>query len=99
MAIAYFHEWPGVTREMAQGVKGRIYAQLRNAAPERCIFAADGETEGAYRTFDVWESQDAAFRFYQGIRDPALQAEGIPQSEPRVLPIHWHSSQPPAAAG
>lgn len=99
MAMAYFHEWPGVTREMAQGVQGRIYAELGNAAPDGGIFAADGETDGAYWTFDVWESGDAALRFYHEIRDPALQAEGIPQSKPRVLPIHWHSMQPPAAEG
>ncbi len=96
MAVAYFHEWPGVTQEMAQRVQTRLYAQLGNAAPEGGIYAADGEADGAYWTFDVWESEDTARRFYTEIRDPALEAEGIPQSQPRVLPVHWHSLEPPS---
>ena len=91
MAVAYFCEWPGATEEMAQRVQQRINVQTGDAPRERAIFHADGEADGAYWTFDVWESEDAARRHYSTIRDPALEAEGIPLCQPRVLPVHWHS--------
>ena len=99
MAIAYFHERPGGTREMGQAVAERINAQLGNAPPEGAIFHADGEADGNWWGFDVWESEDAAQRFYDGILRPAVEAEGIPWRQLRLLPVHWHTLEAPAAAG
>ena len=99
MSVAYFHEWPGVTSEMAQGVQGRINAQTGDAPPEGGIFHADGESDGNWWGFDVWESEDAAQRFFDEIIGPALDAQGIPRSQPRLLPIHWQSLEAPTTAG
>jgi hypothetical protein len=97
MAVAYFHEWPGTTREMGQEVADRVNARLGDAPPEGAIFHADGEAGGAWWGFDVWESEDAAQRFYDGILGPATDAAGIPRSQPRTLPVHWHSLEAPGA--
>ncbi len=67
MAVAYFHEWPGATTEMGQEVVNRINAQLGNAAPQGSIFHVDGEAADGWWGFDVWESEDAARRFYDDI--------------------------------
>lgn len=99
MAVAYFNDWPGATPDMARGVADRIGAQLGDSPPEGGIFHAEGESDGAWWTFDVWESDDIAQRFYDAIRDPALEAEGVPPSQPRVLSIHWHSLEAPSTAG
>ncbi len=99
MAVAYFHEWPGVTQEMAQRVRARLYAQLGNAAPEGGIYAADGEADGAYCTFDVWESEDAAQRFFDEMLKPAPEAVGAPQAQRRTLSIQWHTLEVPNGAG
>ncbi len=84
---------------MAQGVSDRINAVLGDAPPEGAIFHAEGESDGGWWGFDVWESEDAAQRFYEGILAPAVEAEGAPPSQPRTMPVHWHSMEPPPAAG
>ncbi len=99
MSVAYFHEWPGVTQQMGQAVAERINAQLGNAPPEGGIFHADGEADGNWWGFDVWESEESAQRFFDEIVGPALDAEGIPRRQPRLLPVHWHSMEAPTAAG
>lgn len=99
MAVVYFHEWPGKTTAMAQGVSDGINAQLGSAIPEGAIFHAEGGPDGAWWSFDVWESEDAAQRFYNEILQPATEAEGAPQGQMRALPIHWHSLETPSAAG
>ncbi len=99
MSVAYLHEWSGATREIAQGVSNRINAVLGDAPPEGAIFHAEGESDGGWWGFDVWESEDAAQRFYDGILAPAVEAEGAPPSQPRTMPVHWHSMEPPPAAG
>ncbi len=99
MAVAYLHEWSGATREIAQGVSDRINAVLGDAPPEGAIFHAEGESDGGWWVFDVWESEDAAQRFYDGILQPAIEAEGAPQGQMRTLPVHWHSMEAPPAAG
>ena len=99
MAVAYLHEWSGATREIAQGVSDRINAVLGDAPPAGSIFHAEGESDGGWWGFDVWESEDAAQRFYEGILAPALEAEGAPPSQPRTMPVHWHSMEAPPAAG
>ncbi len=99
MAVAYFHEWPGATREMAQGVSDRINAQLGGAPPEGAIYHAEGESGGGWWGFDVWESEDAARRFYDEMLTPAAEAVGAPRSQPRTLPIHWHSMEAPSTSG
>lgn len=99
MSVAYFHEWPGTTPEMALGVQVRINAQTGNAPPEGGIFHADGGSDGNWWGFDVWESEDAAQRFFDEILGPALDAAGIPRSQPRLLPVHWHSMEAPDTAG
>ena len=99
MAVAYFHEWVGVTREMARRVSDRINAQLGDAPPEGAVYHAEGETDAAWWVFDVWESEDAARRFYDDVLAPVTDAMDIPRSEPRTLPVHWHSLEAPPAAG
>lgn len=99
MAVAYFHEWPGTTPEMAQGVSDRINAQLGAAPPGGPIFHAEGGAEGTWWGFNGWESENAAQRFYHEILQPAIEAEGAPQGQMRSLPVHWHTLEAPSTAG
>ena len=98
MAIAYFHEWPGATPEMAQAVSDRVSAQTGGAPPEGGLFHAEGQSDSGWWSFDVWESEDAARRFYDELVGPAAAAMGAPQGQMRTLPVHWHSMEAPAAA-
>ena len=99
MAVAYFQQWPGATREMAQGVSDRINARTGGSPPEGAIFHAEGEAEGSWWAFDVWESEDAARRFYDETLKPAAEAVGAPRDQTRTLSVHWHSLEAPTAAG
>ena len=99
MAIAYFHEWPGATPEMAHAVSDRISAQTGGGRPEGGIYHAEGQSDSGWWSFDVWESEDAARRFFDEMLKPAAEAVGAPQAQRRILPLHWHSLEAPTAAG
>lgn len=96
MVVAYFQEWPGVTREIAHGVADKIDAQLGGVRPEGELYHAEGDTEGAWWTFDVWESEDAARRFYDEMLNPAANPVSASQARIRPLRVHWHSKQAPS---
>ena len=70
MSIKYFRESSGTTPPLARRIADRIDARLGGAPPEGAIYHAEGGSAGAYWTFDVWESEEAARRFYDAIRDP-----------------------------
>lgn len=40
---------------------------------------------------DVWESPEALNTFFTERLSPALREVGVPESQPRVLPVHNHS--------
>ena len=84
---------------MAQAVSDRINERLGGGPPEGAIFHAEGEADGGWWDFDVWESEDAALRFYEGMLRPAAEAAGVPQGQVRTLPVHWHSMEVPSTAG
>ena len=98
MAIAYFHEWPGATPEMAQAVSDRVSAQTGGGAPEGGLFHAEGQSDSGWWSFDVWESEDVARRFFDEMLKPAAEAVGAPQAQRRTLSIQWHSLEAPAPA-
>ena len=96
MAVAYFQEWTGATRELGKRVSERMNAQTGGAPPEGGIYHAEGESDGAWWTFDVWESENSAQRFYDETLRPVVEELSIPQSQSRVLPVHWHSMEAPS---
>ena len=70
MSVKYFRESSGTTPPLARRIADRIDARQGCAPPEGAIYHAEGGSAGAYWTFDVWESEEAARRFYDAIRDP-----------------------------
>lgn len=95
MAVAHFYEYPETTQEMAQRVSDEVNTQLGSGPPAGGIYHAEGPMDGGgWWSFDVWDSEDAARSFHDDILAPAMQAVGVPLSQPRVLPVHWESNQP-----
>ena len=70
MAIKYFRESSDPAPAIARRISDRIDARQGEAQPEGAVYNAEGGSAGAYWTFDVWGSEEAARRFYDAIRDP-----------------------------
>jgi hypothetical protein len=87
MAVAAHVMWTGLTAEQ--------YDQLRDVvgweqeAPQGCILhLASFSPEGAH-IVDVWESEEAARRFFEDRLMPgALQFETPGEPEGRFFPVH-----------
>jgi hypothetical protein len=98
MAVAIFTETPNVTAEQAKQVDAEITRRLGvpNVGPEGGLFHADGPTDtGGWWIFEVWESDEAATRFHDGILKPALAHAGLEPAPSRRLEVTWHSPAAP----
>ena len=85
MAIAMIFE--------AQGVSQAQYDQVRNETspdntlPAGMLYHVGGPTEGGWRVAEVWESQEAADRYFQETLGQALKRANI-NVQPQVFPVH-----------
>jgi hypothetical protein len=95
MAVAYYSEFPQGSSEVAQQVAERVNQQIGPEGPDGGIYHAEGPRgDGGWWTFNVWESEDAAQRFFRDTLMPILQDVGVgrPDSQPRMLNVHWESN-------
>ena len=89
MAIAIMHDVPGVTQRQYDQVSEKLRQQGVTVPVAGQLFHAAGPIDGGWRTVDVWESREAADRFF-GEHLAAIFAEvGITADQPpQVFPIH-----------
>ena len=85
MAVGVIFKLPGVTQEQYD----EAAQQIDPAGPmEGCLVHAAGPMEGGWRVVEVWESQEAADRFFRERLQSVMGRVGIPPVEPKVFPVH-----------
>lgn len=96
MAVAFYSEFPDASTQMAQQVAERVNQEVGSEGPEGAIYHAEGPLgAGGWWTFNVWESEEAAQRFFRETLAPIVQevAGGMPDTPPRKLAVHWESNR------
>ena len=86
MALMFLFEFPGGRQEQFDQVLEKL--QLGGKSPPGQIFHVEGPMEGGWRVVDVWESQEAIDKFFQGKLGQALQEAGITAPQPQIWPVH-----------
>jgi len=51
--------------------------------------------DGGWWTFNVWDAEDAAERFFRETLHPVLDQVGVPHGQPRKLAVSWDTSSLP----
>jgi quinol monooxygenase YgiN len=83
MAVAMLAEVPGLTREQYELVVTKVN---ESGSPAGVLFHAGGPIEGGFRILEVWETPEAAEKFYTS--DVLKQATApLPeeQQQPKVI--------------
>jgi len=88
MSIMVIYDTPGVTQQQYDQVTERILKQVSMPVAGQ-LFHASGPIADGWRTVDVWESQDAADRFFREHLAAAFTEAGFsPTAQPQVCPVH-----------
>ena len=85
MAIAMIFDIPEMTQAVYDQVRTEVAPDNRPAAG--MLYHVAGPTETGWRVVEVWESQEAADRFFQAPLGPALHRANI-NVQPLVFPVH-----------
>ena len=75
------------TRAQYAQVVARVAAKTGPGLQPGQIFHAAGAVADGWRVMDVWESDEAAQRFFQETFREALQGAGCPVGPPAVFPV------------
>lgn len=87
MGIAMLLEWPGETKEQYEQLMEVL--ALDEHPPEGGIFHVCGPIPGGWRVLEMWESEEAFWRFFKERLKPAVQEVGIPDMpDPQLYPVH-----------
>jgi quinol monooxygenase YgiN len=90
MAILMLLEFEGGTREQYDQVDEILGGVTVDNAPEGLISHSAAISEDGLVVADVWESPEALQAFFDTQLGAALEQAEIPQTEPRILPVHNH---------
>ena len=89
MAVMMILDWEGVTPEQYAQVNDMMGIHSDADAPDGLIsHVAAIDDDGELTIVDLWESEEALGRFYETRLGPALAEVGIPESQPRIHPVH-----------
>ena len=88
MAVCMVFDMPGGTQEQYDQVVARVIAKTNSGLQPGQIFHAAGASAKGWRVVDVWESEEAAQRFFQETLQEAVQGTGFPLGPPAVFPVH-----------
>jgi len=86
MAIAMIFDAPGLTQAQYERVHRLV--SPGNTPPPGLLYHVAGPMEAGWRLVEVWESAEAAERFFRETLGPVLQAEGLPELRPQVFAAH-----------
>jgi len=85
MAIGMVFNVPGTTAAQYDQVRKELHPD--NKRPAGMLYHAAGPTSNGWRVVEVWESQEAADRYFQEKLGAALSKANI-SAQPDVFPIH-----------
>jgi quinol monooxygenase YgiN len=85
MAIAMLFNGVGVTQAQYDQVLTELHPDKKT--PAGMLFHVAGPTAEGWRVVEVWESQEAADRYFQTKLSAALQKAKI-EIRPDVFPVH-----------
>jgi len=86
MAVAMVFDVPGMTRAQDEQVHDAV--SPGNRPPAGLLYHVAGPTETGWRLIEVWESPEAADRFFRETLGPVLQQANIPPAAPQVFEVH-----------
>jgi len=94
MAIVMISDAPGGTRERTDKVMEALRQRGVSLPTEGQILHLCGPYNGGWRTVDVWESQEAADRFFRDHLEAVfMETGGIPEyTTPQVFPLYVHET-------
>jgi len=90
MPILMIMDIEGGTAEQYDRVDGLLGGLTPENAPAGLISHAAAVTDTGFMVADVWESAEDLQRFFDERLDAAITEAGLPQAEPRILPVHNH---------
>jgi heme-degrading monooxygenase HmoA len=89
MAIMMILDWEGVSPEQYARVNDTMGIHSDADVPDGLIsHVAAIDDAGEMTVVDLWESEQALGQFVETRLGPALAEAGIPQSQPRIHPVH-----------
>jgi heme-degrading monooxygenase HmoA len=91
MAILMILEWQGVTTDDYERVNETIGIRSDADAPQGLIEHVAALTEDDELVIvDLWDSEQAQGAFIENRLGPAIQQLELPESAPRIVPVHNH---------
>jgi heme-degrading monooxygenase HmoA len=90
MPILMIMDIEGATAEQYDGVDELLGGLTPENAPAGLISHAAAVTDTGVMVADVWESAEDLQRFFDEKLGAAIAEAGLPQAEPRIVPVHNH---------
>jgi hypothetical protein len=90
MAVLMVMDVPGGTKEQYDQVNEILGIHGDDSMPEGLISHTCGASDDGVVIVDVWDSEASLERFFEEGLGAALAQAGVPQPEPRVVPVHNH---------
>ena len=89
MAIAMMYDVPGVTQQQYDQVTEQLRRRSVTLPTSGQLLHAAGPIDGGWRTVDVWESQEAAERFFREHLAAIFAEVGVTtEVQPQIFPVH-----------
>ena len=85
MAVCFIFDVPGGTQAQYEQVIGEAYPGSR--PPPGLISHVGGPTEDGWCVVEVWESREAAERFFSDTLQESLQKANVNAGQPRVFEV------------
>jgi hypothetical protein len=85
MAVCLVFDVPGATQAQYEQVMNEAYPG--NRPPAGLISHAGGPTDNGWCVVEVWESQEAANRFFSEVLERPLQKANVNAGQPRVFEV------------
>lgn len=90
MSVLVIIDIEGGTVEQYDHVDRLLGGTTADNAPAGLISHTAGPTDTGFFVADVWESPDALQDFYANTLAPHLKTAGVPEVEPKIMPVHNH---------
>ena len=87
MAVLMMFEAPGTTVAQYEQVNALMGIRGDDDAPDGLISHTAATTDDGIFIVDVWASEEALGRFFQEHLRAALAEAGLPEVQPRILPV------------
>lgn len=88
MAMLVIMDIEGGTAEQYDHVDRLLGGTTADNAPAGLLSHTAGPTETGFFVADVWESREALEDFYANTLAQHLQAAGVPEAQPQIMPVH-----------